>query len=54
MTLAVEPMVNMGSPAVEYAADGWTVRTRDRMPSAHFEETVAITGEGAVVLTNGS
>ena len=53
MTLAVEPMVNMGSPAVEYAPDGWTVTTRDRMPSAHFEETLAVTADGVDVLTNG-
>lgn len=53
MTLAVEPMVNMGSPAVEYAPDGWTVRTKDRMPSAHFEETVAVAAAGAAILTDG-
>jgi methionyl aminopeptidase len=53
MTLAVEPMVNMGSPAVEYAPDGWTVRTKDGMPSAHFEETLAVTGSGVSVLTDG-
>jgi methionyl aminopeptidase len=54
MVLAVEPMVNMGSLAVEYAADGWTVMTRDRMPSAHFEHTVAVTAGGVSVLTDGS
>jgi methionyl aminopeptidase len=53
MTLAVEPMVNMGSPAVECAADGWTVRTKDRLPSAHFEETLAVTSAGSAVLTDG-
>ena len=53
MTLAVEPMVNIGSPAVEYSADGWTVRTKDRMPSAHFEETLAVTACGVDVLTDG-
>ena len=53
MVLAVEPMVNMGSPAVEYAADGWTVLTRDGKPSAHFEHTVAVTAKGATVLTDG-
>ena len=51
MVLAVEPMVNMGSPGVEYEADGWTVVTRDRLPSAHFEDTLAVTGSGVRVLT---
>jgi len=53
MVIAIEPMVNMGSKAVEYAADGWTVVTKDRKPSAHFEHTVAITADGADVLTDG-
>ena len=52
LVLAVEPMVNMGSPAVEYAPDGWTVVTRDRLPSAHFEHLLAITPAGVDVLTN--
>jgi len=51
MALAVEPMVNLGSPAVECAADGWTIVTRDRLPSAHFEHTLATTADGADVLT---
>jgi methionyl aminopeptidase len=53
LVLAVEPMVNMGSPGVEYAPDGWTVVTADRLPSAHFEHTIAITAAGPDVLTNG-
>lgn len=53
LVLAVEPMVNMGSPGVEYAPDGWTVVTKDRLPSAHFEHMVAITTKGAEVLTDG-
>ncbi len=53
LVLAVEPMVNLGSPRVEYAPDGWTVVTGDRLSSAHFEHTVAVTGHGADVLTNG-
>jgi len=53
MVLAIEPMVNLGSPAVEYAPDGWTVLTRDGRPSAHFEHTVAVTATGATVLTDG-
>lgn len=51
LVLAVEPMVNMGSPAVEYAADGWTVVTRDRLPSAHFEHMLAFTPGGVEILT---
>jgi len=51
MTLAIEPMVNMGESAVEVLSDKWTVRTVDRKPSAHFEHTVAIGGEGPEILT---
>jgi len=46
MTLAIEPMVNMGSWKVRIASDGWTVLAEDGKPSAHFEHTVAI-GTGA-------
>ncbi|MFA5864441.1 MAG: type I methionyl aminopeptidase [Phycisphaerae bacterium] len=53
MVLAVEPMVNMGGSAVRYAQDGWTIVTADRMPSAHFEHTIAVTEVGADVLTDG-
>ena len=42
MTLAIEPMVNLGGPEVEVLDDGWTVLAKDRRPSAHFEHTVAI------------
>lgn len=51
MTLAIEPMVNLGGYEVFVEANGWTVRTRDGSPSAHFEETVAITAEGPIILT---
>lgn len=51
MTLAIEPMVNTGSFDVTMDDDGWTVRTRDHKPSAHFEHTVAVTENGALVLT---
>ncbi|MCL2105964.1 MAG: type I methionyl aminopeptidase [Oscillospiraceae bacterium] len=51
MTLAIEPMVNQGRAAVKLLPDGWTVKTRDGKPSAHFEHTVAITSEGPVILT---
>ncbi len=49
--LAVEPMVNAGTWQTETLDDDWTVVTRDRRPSAHFEHTVAITANGAEVLT---
>jgi methionyl aminopeptidase len=51
MTLAIEPMVNLGESDVTMDDDGWTVRTRDHRPSAHFEHTVAVTAAGALVLT---
>jgi methionyl aminopeptidase len=51
MTLALEPMVNAGSFEVVTEPDGWTVRTKDRKPSAHFEHTVAVTEDGVDVLT---
>lgn len=51
MTLAIEPMVNMGVSEVEVMADGWTVLTADRKPSAHFEHTVAIGPDGPEILT---
>ena len=51
MTLAIEPMVNLGAAAVEVMSDGWTVRTKDRKPSAHFEHTVAIGEDGPEILT---
>lgn len=51
MTLAIEPMVNAGMFAVRLDEDGWTVRTADGRPSAHFEHTVAITQGEAEVLT---
>jgi methionyl aminopeptidase len=49
--LAIEPMLNMGTHEVEVDDDKWTVRTLDRLPSAHFEHTVAITEQGPVILT---
>ena len=51
MVLAIEPMVNMGRPAVRVLADGWTAVTRDGSLSAHFEHTVAVTKQGPLVLT---
>lgn len=51
MTLAIEPMVNMGVSDVEVMQDGWTVLTADRKPSAHFEHTVAVGEDGPEILT---
>lgn len=51
MTLAIEPMVNAGGHQVRVLKDGWTAVTADGSLSAHYEHTVAITGEGARVLT---
>ncbi|MDI9441308.1 MAG: type I methionyl aminopeptidase [Firmicutes bacterium] len=51
MTLAIEPMVNMGSFHVEVLADNWTVVTRDGKWSAHFEHTIAVTEDAPVILT---
>jgi len=53
MTIAIEPMVNAGGPDVRTLADRWTVVTKDGSLSAHFEHTVAITEDGARVLTAG-
>lgn len=52
-TFAVEPMVCMGRRDVELLEDRWTVVTRDRLPAAHFEHTVAVTETGVQVLTDG-
>jgi methionyl aminopeptidase len=53
MTLAVEPMVVMGRRDVDLLPDNWTVVTKDGRPAAHFEHTVAITENGADILTDG-
>lgn len=51
IVLAIEPMVNEGGYAVEVLSDGWTVVTRDRKRSAHFEHTVAVTKAGCKILS---
>ena len=51
MTLAIEPMINMGSFRVNVAQDGWTVLTADQKPSAHFEHTIAIVDGKPEILT---
>lgn len=50
-TLAIEPMVNLGTHATRTLKDGWTVVTADGRHSAHFEHTVAVTKDGPVILT---
>ena len=51
MTLAIEPMVNVGTFEVKDMPDGWTVKTLDGSLSAHYENTVALTSDGVIVLT---
>jgi methionyl aminopeptidase len=51
MVIAIEPMVNLGTRNVVQERDGWTIRTADRKPSAHYEHTVAIADEKAEILT---
>ena len=51
MVLAIEPMINMGKYQIDILNDKWTVVTRDRKPSAHFEHTVAVTENGPKILT---
>ena len=51
MVLALEPMVCIGDYLVETEDDGWTVSTKDGLPSAHFEHTVAVTKKGNIVIT---
>ena len=51
MTLAIEPMINIGKPQVKIMPDGWTVLTQDGSLSAHFEHTIAITADGPQIMT---
>ncbi len=51
MTIAIEPMINLGTAEVRKMPDGWTIKTRDGKLSAHFEHTIAITAEGPKILT---
>jgi methionyl aminopeptidase len=51
MVLAIEPMVNIGKPAVKVLSDGWTAVTRDGSLSAHFEHSVVVTADGCEILT---
>jgi methionyl aminopeptidase len=51
MTLAIEPMLNLGKDDVKIHADGWTTSTVDKKPSAHFEHTIVVTKTGYEILT---
>lgn len=51
MTIAIEPMINIGKPDVKVLPDGWTVITKDGSLSAHFEHTVVITSNGPQIMT---
>ncbi|MEQ9104190.1 MAG: type I methionyl aminopeptidase [Rhodothermales bacterium] len=51
LVICIEPMINMGDAAVSTDADGWTIRTIDNQPSAHYEHMVAVTDGGPEVLT---
>ncbi len=51
MTIAVEPMIAMGTEKVDFMSDGWTVKTRDRKPAAHYENTIAILDDGVEILS---
>lgn len=52
LVIAIEPMINMGGKSVVHERDGWTVRTADKRPSAHFEHTVAIRKGSADILSS--
>jgi len=51
MTIAIEPMLNLGCDEVELLSDNWTVQTLDKKPSAHFEHSILVTDEAPVILT---
>ncbi len=51
MTICIEPMINMGTSEVVFSPNGWTAITKDHMPSAHYENTIVITDNGAEILT---
>lgn len=54
LVIAIEPMINLGKKEVTQADDGWTIRTRDRKPSAHYEHTVAVRKGEADILSDHS
>lgn len=51
MTIAIEPMITMGTEKVDFMSDGWTVKTRDRKPAAHYENTIAILDDRIEILS---
>jgi methionyl aminopeptidase len=52
MVICVEPMINLGSRYIQQDRDGWTIRTRDGKPSAHYELAIAITDGEADILSS--
>jgi methionyl aminopeptidase len=52
MVIAIEPMINLGTRHISQSADGWTIKTSDRKPSAHFEHTVAVRNDKAEILSS--
>jgi len=54
MTIAIEPMVNMGTRRIRYKKDGWTIISRDRKPSAHYEHSVVVRKDKAQLLSDHS
>ena len=52
MCLCIEPMINLGSRNIVIERDGWTCRTRDRKPSAHYEHTLCVVGGRPEILTS--
>jgi len=51
LTIAIEPMINMGTEKVETLEDKWTIVTADRLPSAHFEHDIAVVDGAPVILS---
>lgn len=52
LVIAIEPMINMGKKGIRQESDGWTIRTADKMPSAHFEHTIAVGKDKADILSS--
>jgi methionyl aminopeptidase len=52
MTIAIEPMLNLGGDDVEVLSDNWTVQTKDKKPSAHFEHSILVTEEEPLIITS--
>ena len=52
LVIAIEPMVNYGNKDIFQLSDGWTIKTRDMLPSAHFEHTVLVKNDKAEILSS--